>query len=97
MGMIGHADLFSAQGFLQCTTSKHVPRTLTFDAAVLNNKTFTSVVAANSKLPLSSAPPAPKQGVFHAIKISNNVYTQRLALCQHSLIAIVVLGKGESP
>ena len=66
-------------------------------------KTFSEVVAAPSNdsilIPNSNVvlPQINKSGAFHSVKINSDVYRQRLALCQHSLIARVVLNKGDNP
>ena len=37
------------------------------------------------------------KGGYIAIKINQQLYEQQLAVCQHALIARIVLSKGESP
>ena len=38
-----------------------------------------------------------KPSSYHAIKINNNIYQHRLALCQFFLIGRIILSKGDSP
>ena len=37
------------------------------------------------------------KGNYVAIKINQQIYEQQLALCQHALIAKIILARGETP
>lgn len=69
----------------------------------MQHKTFTEAVADKTAVAITAPvqnlelPSLSRAGTFQAVKINSNIYRKRLALCQHSLIARVILNKGESP
>lgn len=69
---------------------------------------FAAITAKNIDIPEPSNPlifqqdsnqifPSNKHGAFQAVKINSEIYKKRLVLCQNSLIARVILSKGETP
>ena len=95
-GYVSHSMLFSPSGFLQSPAVKDVSEKSRTDVAPSSSKTFASVVASDISLPLPS-PGIAKYGAYQAIRINSDVYSRRLALCQHSLIARIVLRKETLP
>ena len=91
---VAHADLFSPVSFLN--PNDHATSRIIQKAIALPKKSFASVVAASTSVPLPT-PAVSKQGAFQAIKVNNEIYQKRLQLCQHSLIGRIVLNKGETP
>ena len=83
---LSHAELFT----FQRPSSPHANIT----SADIVPKTFAEIVSPPPDIIL---PSLSKAGTYQAVKINPELYRKCLSLCQHSLIARVVLNKGDTP
>ena len=66
-------------------------------SAAPDKPSYAMAVSQSTILPISDESATTDKGGYIAIKINQQIYEQRLAMCENALIARLILSKGESP
>ena len=96
-----HADLFSFKCPIPINDPTPLLRQVDDHADAPPVKSYAAAVSSDLNFPSILKPSGPvlvsKSGSLSTVRINSEVYNKRLALCQYSLIARIILNKGDSP